>query len=177
MNGIQQNKRNVNFITYIYLYLILYYIIAFVRRRKLRRVVGDSRHHQSSLPQGITSFSSNTSMDRININPPPPTVKGNMKKSGGKLQSFNDRYFVLESNSNGSYLIYYLKYTDSPPYGNNERDRMNLKNCQMITSPEGHIVLTSKKGKIYVLDLNDHPDKEKWTQALQDHINYANSST
>ena len=150
--------------------------LAFVRRRKLRRVVGDSRHHQSFVPQGITSLSSNSSMDRTNPNPPPPTVKGNMKKSGGKLQSFNERYFVLESTtSNGSFLIYYLKYTDSPPYGTNERDRMNLKHCQMIISPEGHVVLTSRKGKTYVLDLNDHPDKDKWIQALKDHIAYANS--
>lgn len=117
-------------------------------------------------------------MDRVNANPPPPTVKGNMKKSGGKLQTFNERYFVLEStSSNGSFLSYYLKYTDSPPYGNNERDRMSLKNCQMVVSPEEHVILTSKKGKVYVLDLEGHPDKDKWIKALQDHIAYANSST
>jgi hypothetical protein len=100
------------------------------------------------------------------------------------LQSFNDRYFVLESSSpssdggghhGGSYLIYYLKYTDSPPYGNNERDRMNLKNCVLDISPEGHVILTSYKGKTYVLDLQDHPDQEKWIQSLRSHINFANS--
>jgi hypothetical protein len=123
-------------------------------------------------------------------------VKGNIRKSGGKLQAFNDRYFVLESSSpssaerglggggaqhgshgggGGSYLIYYLKYTDSPPYGNNERDRMNLKHCLLEISPEGHVILTSAKGKTYVLDLQDHPDQEKWIQALRSHISFANS--
>lgn len=147
-------------------------MVAFVRRRKLRRLVGDSRHHQSPLSHGITSFSSS----RHDLRPPPATVKGNMKKSGGKLQSFNDRYFVLESTAEGSFLIYYLKYTDSPPFGTNERDRMNLKHCQMDISSEGHVILTSRRGKTYVLDLQDHPDQEKWIQSLQDHINYASHS-
>jgi hypothetical protein len=171
--------------------------LAFVRRRKLRRLVGDSRLHEvTSQPQGISSFSSSTS-DRL-VNPPPPTVKGVILKSGGKLQAFNDRYFVLESHppppppSSGisaegtparvgvggsSYLIYYLKYTDSPPYGNNERDRMDLKNCQMSSTAEGHVVLTSKKGKTYILDLQDHPDQDKWIHSLRDHISYANGDT
>lgn len=110
------------------------------------------------------------------MNPPPPTVKGNIKKSGGKLQSFNDRYFVLETTSEGSFLIYYMKYTDCPPFGNNERDRMNLKHCQIDISTEGHVILTSRKGKTYVLDLQDHPDQEKWIQALRDHIKYASGT-
>jgi hypothetical protein len=172
--------------------------LAFVRRRKLRRLVGDSRLHEvTSQPQGISSFSSSSTSDRL-VNPPPPTVKGVILKSGGKLQAFNDRYFVLESHppppppSSGisaegtparagvggsSYLIYYLKYTDSPPYGNNERDRMDLKNCQMSSTAEGHVVLTSKKGKTYILDLQDHPDQDKWIHSLRDHISYANGDT
>jgi hypothetical protein len=178
-------------------------LIAFVRRRMLRRLVGDSRHHETSLSlhhNGITSLSSSSFLphdQRLLYPPPPPTVKGNIKKSGGKLQSFNDRYFVLESHppappsSSGSfssaemtaggggcggssYLIYYLKYTDSPPYGNNERDRMDLRGCQLSSTSEGHVVLTSKKGKTYVLDLEDHPDQDKWLQSLRDHISYAN---
>ena len=117
---------------------------------------------------------------------PPKMMRGWISKEGGAvIRSFNDRYFVLESTDTASTLTYYLKKAMGdesrsededigPPYGLNERGKINLKGGVMTRSMQHTTVASAYRKQKYVLDLKTCPEGHAWIGALHEHLAFAN---
>ena len=147
--------------------------LAWVRRKLLKRKIGDSRVSSNGLVPLLT---------RAHTVRAPVLMRGWISKEGGAVRrSFSNRYFVLMSTATSTTLTYYLKKAgdDSegaaggPPFGLSERGSIDLKGG-VFTQGTAHSTVASASGKQrYVLDLKSCSEGERWVQALHEHIDYA----
>lgn len=150
---------------------LLAFIAACVRRKLLRRKIGDS----PALTGGSVPLSPST----VTARAPPPMIRGWISKEGGAVRrAFNNRYFVLLSTATSSSLTYFLRRAPEagPPYGVDKRGELDLRGGT-FTQGTSHTTVTGKDGnrkKKYILDLKSSAERDKWVLALQRHVDYAN---
>mmetsp|Transcript_19967 Transcript_19967/g.28691 ORF Transcript_19967/g.28691 Transcript_19967/m.28691 type:complete len:217 (-) Transcript_19967:94-744(-) len=104
----------------------------------------------------------------------PPLMKGYIIKQGHVIKNWKERFFILSADEYGSHCTYYLSSSESPPYAQGQRGRLNLKGY-VLERIDDMVVLKSQSGEILRLKFNSECDKSIWTIALQAHIDYATS--
>jgi hypothetical protein len=112
---------------------------------------------------------------------PPPIVKGYIHKSGGKyFTTWHNRFFVLLSSEYASTLTYFVGPTDVPPYGTDEKGRLNMKGQKLEIRGE-YLLLTatslaeSHKDRVFKMHIKDKGNRQTWIDAFFSHIDYADN--
>jgi len=109
--------------------------------------------------------------------PIPEMCKGYIMKSGGSIiTNWKNRYFVLLSTKTSSQLIYYVSPSEVPPYGIDEKGRLNMKG--RIVDARGEYVTLKQGMRIdkhdeFKMHIKDPKLRQLWIEKLNEHIQYA----
>jgi len=113
--------------------------------------------------------------------PPPPIVKGYINKSGGKyFTTWHSRFFVLLSSEYASTLTYFVAPTEVPPYGTDEKGRLNMR-WQKLEVRGEYLLLTATniaeahKDRVFKMHIKDKINRQTWIEAFNDHIDYSDN--
>jgi len=114
----------------------------------------------------------------------PPPMKGYLMKAGHINQnSWNKRYFVLQSTVTATTLTYYEHHSEDPPYGVNKKKEINIRDYELdeYTGSDDMIYLKTRVVEahpvhdVYRLRFIDSSDRAEWVDALRSHIEYVMS--
>ena len=128
----------------------------------------------------MTPTEEETTTPQINLGhiiPIPEMCKGYIMKSGGSIiTNWKNRYFVLLSTKTSSQLIYYVSPSEVPPYGIDEKGRLNMKG--RIVDARGEYVTLKAGMRIdkhdeFKMHIKDPKLRQLWIEKLNEHIQYA----
>lgn len=112
---------------------------------------------------------------------PPAIVKGYINKSGGKyFTTWHSRFFVLLSSEYASTLTYFVAPTEVPPYGTDEKGRLNMRGQKLEVRGE-YLLLSATseaelhKDRVFKMHIKDKVNRQTWIDAFHEHIDYADN--
>ena len=128
----------------------------------------------------MTPAEEETTTPQINLGhiiPIPEMCKGYIMKSGGSIiTNWKNRYFVLLSTKTSSQLIYYVSPSEVPPYGVDEKGRLNMKG-RMVDVHGEYVCLKAgmrvDKHDEFKMHIKDPRLRQLWIDKLNEHIQYA----
>jgi hypothetical protein len=106
---------------------------------------------------------------------PPAAKKGTMSKQGHVVKNWKSRFFVLDN----GVLTYFESSSPNPPFGVNEKGRIELKGCEIVLDDKSIFTLrkisqsTKSDGHDeLVLDCKYPNERDEWIETIKSHIEY-----